>query len=141
MSSRWCGVTSAVTAIPCALAQRSTSTVPAVEAWATCTREPVWRASITSRATITSSAMPGQPGRPSRPESSPSWQHACGPARSGSWACWLTTPPNALTYSSARRITRASATQRPSSEKTVHPGPGAVHEAELGELLAGQARG
>ena len=83
-----------------------------------CTREPVWRASITSRATMTSSAMPGQPGSPSRPEISPSWQQAVGPASVGSWACWETTPPNALTYSSARRITRASCTHLPSSEKT-----------------------
>ncbi len=119
MSSRWWGVTSAVTSMPSPLAHRSTSTVPAVLAWATWTREPVCRASITSRATITSSATPGQPGSPSRPDSSPSWQQDVGPARSGSCACWLTTPPNALTYSSARRITRALATQRPSSENTV----------------------
>ena len=96
-----------------------TSTLPAVETWATCTREPVCRASMTSRATIVSSAMPGQPGRPSRPDSSPSWQQARGPARCGSWACWETTPPKARTYSSARRMTRASVTHLPSSEKTL----------------------
>ncbi len=118
VSSRWCGVTSAVTSMPSALAQRITSTEPAVDTWATCTRLFVCRASITSRATIVSSAIPGHPGRPRRPESSPSWQHAVGPARSGSCECWEMTPPNARTYSSARRITRGSWTHLPSSEKT-----------------------
>ncbi len=84
-----------------------------------CTREPVCRASMTSRATMVSSAMPGHPGRPSRPDSSPSWQQAAGPARCGSWACWETTPPKARTYSSARRMSRESVTHRPSSEKTL----------------------
>ena len=105
-------------ALACAFAHRSTSTEPAVDTWATWTREPVCRASITSRATITSSAIPGQPGSPSRPDSSPSWQQAAGPASAGSCECCETTPPNALTYSSARRITRASWTHFPSSEKT-----------------------
>ena len=117
-SSRWCGVTSAVTSMPWALAQRITSTEPAVETWATCTRLLVCRASITSRATMVSSAMPGQPGSPRRPESSPSWQQAVGPARSGSWECWEMTPPKDRTYSSARRITRGSCTHLPSSENT-----------------------
>ena len=36
----------------------------------------------------------------------------------GSWACWATTPSNALTYSSARRISTASETHLPSSENT-----------------------
>ena len=98
-SIRWWGVTSAVTAIPWALAQRSTSTVPAVETWAMCTLLPVCRASITSRATMTSSATPGQPGSPSRPDNSPSCAHASAPASRGSCACWETTPPNARTYS------------------------------------------
>ena len=116
-------MTSAVTSqcpscLAWALAQRMISTDPAVETWATCTREPVCRASITSRATMTSSAMPGQPGRPRRPEISPSWQQALGPAREGSCECWETTPPKALTYSSARRMTRALWTHFPSSEKT-----------------------
>ena len=128
--------------MPWALAQRSTSTEPAVETWATWTREPVWRASITSRATIDLLGdARASPGSPRRPDTSPSWQHAAGPARVGSWACWETTPPNALTYSSARRITRASWTHLPSSEKTRTRGPRAGHQAELGELLAGQAAG
>ncbi len=86
---------------------------------ATCTREPVCCASSASRAMMLASATGGQPGRPSRPEISPSWQQACGPARLGSWLCWLTTPSKARTYSSARRMTRPSATQWPSSEKTL----------------------
>ena len=103
--------------------------------------EPVCRASMTSRATMLSSATPGQPGRPSRPESSPSWQQACGPARSGSWLCWETTPPKARTYSSARRITRASCDAVAVVGEDPHPGAGAGHQAELGELLAGEALG
>ena len=141
MSSRWCGVTSAVTSMPCALAQRITSTEPAVETCATCTRLLVCRASITSRATMVSSAMPGQPGSPSRPESSPSWQQAVGPARSGSWECWEMTPPKA-----------PDVLQRPPHHPRVvhapavvgehpHLGPGPRHQAELRELLAAEAAG
>ena len=37
-------------------------------------------------------ATDGHAGRPSRPEMSDSWQHALGPARRGSWACWATMP-------------------------------------------------
>ena len=74
---------------------------------------------MTSRAMMLDSATAGQPGRPNRPDHSPSWQQALGPASVGSWLCWLTTPPNERTYSRARRMTRASPTQRPSSEKTV----------------------
>src|SRR5699024_2176697 len=40
VSSRWCGVTSAVTAMPRCLAQRMMSTLPAVARWHTCRREP-----------------------------------------------------------------------------------------------------
>ena len=82
-------MTSAVTSMPCALAQRITSTEPAVETWATCTRLLVCRASITSRATIVSSAMPGQPGqarggRRARPRGSrPSARRGRGPASAG----------------------------------------------------------
>ena len=84
-------MTSAVTATPRAFAQRITSTVPAVETWQTCSREPVCAASITSRATIDSSATAGQPGRPSRPDTSPSWQQALPSASRGSCACCATT--------------------------------------------------
>ena len=49
-------------------------------------------------------------------ETSPSCIWAPSVSR-GSSACWAMTPSNALTYSSARRISRGSATQCPSSEK------------------------
>ena len=39
VSSRWCGVTSAVTRQPLDLAQRTISTEPAVETWQTCSRD------------------------------------------------------------------------------------------------------
>ena len=56
---------------------------------------------------IASSATAGQPGRPSTPDNAPSCM--CAPAASrGSCACWAMTPSNALTYSSARRISTAS---------------------------------
>ena len=65
---------------------------------------------------IASSATAGQPVSPSRAETSPSC--ICAPSVSrGSSACWAITPSNALTYSSARRISSGSATQSPSSEK------------------------
>ncbi len=66
---------------------------------------------------IASSATAGQPRSPSRPESSPSFIWASSVSR-GSWACWAITPSNALTYSSARRISTASETHLPSSENT-----------------------
>ena len=66
---------------------------------------------------IASSATAGQPASPSRPESSPSFICASSVSR-GSWACWAMTPSNALTYSSARRISTASLTHLPSSENT-----------------------
>ena len=104
--------------MPRFLAQRSTSTLSAVETWHTCRREPVASARATSRAIITDSATGGQPGSPSRPEISPSWQHASGPARVASWACCASTPSNGLTHSKARLIRLASITQCPSSENT-----------------------
>ena len=111
-------MTSAVTSTPRALAQRSTSTVSAVDTWQTCRRDRVSSASWTSRATMPASATAGQPGSPSRPETGPSSQQASRPASRGSCACWATTPSKARTYSSARRISRASDTQCPSSENT-----------------------
>ena len=110
-------MTSAVTFQPDAFACRISSTEPAVDTWQTCSREPTWAASRQSRAITASSATAGHPVRPSRPESSPSFIWAPSVSR-GSWACWATTPSNALTYSSARRISTASFTQWPSSEKT-----------------------
>ena len=88
-----------------------------METWQTCSRESTCAASRQSRAMIASSATAGQPRRPSRPDSSPSFICASSVSR-GSWACWATTPSNALTYSSARRISTASETHLPSSEKT-----------------------
>ncbi len=65
---------------------------------------------------IASSATAGQPVSPSRVLTSPSC--ICAPSvRRGSSACWAITPSNAFTYSSARRISFGSATQKPSSEK------------------------
>ena len=124
--------------MPRALAQRSTSTLPALETWQTCSREPVCRASITSRAMMLSSATEGQPGSPSRPDSSPSWAQQLASASRGSWACWASTASNGLRYSSARRISRASLTQCPSSLNTRDRGGRAGHVGDLGELLAGQ---
>ena len=66
---------------------------------------------------IASSATAGQPASPRRPDSSPSFIWASS-VRRGSWACWAITPSNALTYSSARRISSGSLTHFPSSEKT-----------------------
>ena len=110
MSSRWCGVTSAVTRQPLDLAQRMISTEPAVETWQTCSAEPTCAASRQSRAMIASSAAAGQPARPSLLATSPSF--SCAPSVSrGSWACCAITPSNALTYSRARRISSGSATQ------------------------------
>ena len=69
---------------------------------------------------IASSATAGQPRSPRRPDSAPSFIWAPSVSR-GSCACWATTPSKALTYSSARRISTASPTHRPSSEKTRTP--------------------
>ena len=110
-------MTSAVTSIPRDLAQRITSTLPAVETWQTCSRAPTWSASRTSRAMIASSATAGHPARPSSDDSRPSF--ICAPmVRRGSCACWASTPPKPLMYSSARRISSGSDTHEPSSENT-----------------------
>ena len=58
----------------------------------------------------------------------------------GSSACWATTPSNALTYSRARRISRGSCDAVPVVGEDPDPRGGVGHRAELGELLAGQAR-
>ena len=110
-------MTSAVTFQPRDLAWRTISTEPAVETWHTCSREPTWAASRQSRAMIASSATAGQPASPRRPESSPSFIWASSVSR-GSCECWAITPSNALTYSSARRISSGSLTHLPSSENT-----------------------
>ncbi len=69
---------------------------------------------------IDSSATAGQPCSPSSAETMPSFIWAPAVSR-GSWACWATTPSNAFTYSSARRMITASSTHLPSSEKTRTP--------------------
>ena len=96
-------MTSAVTSIPRCLAQRTMSTLPAVDRWHTCRREPTCWASSTSRAMIDSSATAGQPARPSSAETTPSCIWAPSVSR-GSWACWAMTPSKDFTYSRARRI-------------------------------------
>ena len=64
-----------------------------------------------------SSATRGQPRSPSCELTSPSFMSA--PAvNAGSCACWAITPSKALTYSRARRMSKASDTQCPSSLKT-----------------------
>src|SRR5215469_8393912 len=96
------------------------STEPAVETWQMCSAESTCAASRQSLAMTASSATAGQPARPSRPEATPSF--ICAPSVSlGSCACCAMTPSKALTYSSARRMSTASDTQRPSSEKTLTP--------------------
>ena len=109
--------------------------MPAVDTWQTCSREPTCSASRTSRATIASSATAGQPLRPRTPESTPSF--ICAPSVSrGSCACWATTPSNALTYSSARRISTRVVDAVAVVGEDPDPGSGVGHRAELGELLA-----
>ena len=65
-------MTSAVTLMPRDLAQRMIPTLPAVDRWHTCRREPTCSASRTSRAMIDSSATAGQPRSPSSAETTPS---------------------------------------------------------------------
>ena len=108
--------------MPRCLAQRSTSTVSAVETWQTCTREPGQLGELRRRGPRCwprprPASRAARAGRRSRPRGSrrPA-RPAAGPGRAG-----RRTPSNARTYSSARRISRASATQWPSSENTRTP--------------------
>ena len=80
------------------------------------TRLPVCRASMTSRATTDSSAMPGQ-RQPSRPEQLALVGTGVGTGEARVLRVLADHAAKALTYSSARRISRAS-TQYPSSENT-----------------------
>ena len=89
---------------------------------------------------IDSSATDGQPVRPSIEENYALVHLGVASVSLGSWACWATTPSNALTYSSARRMSDASRTQLPWSEKTRTSRRGVRHGAELGEPLAAPAR-
>ena len=89
---------------------------------------------------IDSSATAGQPVSPSRAETTPSF--ICAPSVSrGSWACWAMTPSNALTYSSARRISTASLDAHAVVGENPYAGGRVGHRAELGELLPRQADG
>ena len=133
-------MTSAVTRTSAAFAARSTAIVCADDTWQTCSRAPASRASAQSRATIVSSAVAGHPASPSCAATTPSW--ACAPAVSRwSSACWAITASSDDAYSSARRITTGSCTQRPSSENIAHPRAGRGHRAELGHPLAAQPDG
>src|SRR5256885_6076230 len=102
VSSRWWGVTSAVTRTPRAFASRTSRTAPAVERCAMWTWAPVSSASTMSRATITSSAAAGMPGSPSSVDTTPSCMQ---PARDSVWSsAWLITgAPKGRVYSMARR--------------------------------------
>ena len=133
-------MTSAVTSMPRAFAQRMTSTDPAVETWQTCRRAPTCSASSTSRAMIDSSATAGQPARPSSPDSAPSFIWAPSVSR-GSCACWAITPSKVLTYSSARRMSSGSETQNAVVGEDAHVRARPRHRADLGELLALEADG
>src|SRR6266849_11131246 len=102
VSRRWCGVASAVTRTPRALASRTRRTAPTVETWAMCTCAPVSSASRMSRATMTSSAAEGWPARPSSVETSPSCM-APRWARCSSSAWLMMGVPKGRVYSMARR--------------------------------------
>src|SRR5712692_741523 len=102
VSRRWCGVASAVTRTPRALASRTRRTAPTVETWAMCTCAPVSSASRMSRATITSSAAQGWPARPSSVETSPSCMAPrCARCSSSAWL--MMGVPKGRAYSMARR--------------------------------------
>ena len=114
---RWCGVTSAVIEMPRALAQRTTSSEPAVDTWQTCNRASSASASSASRAMMDSSATEGHPVSPRRSARAPAF--ICEPTVSeGSWACCATTAPTCRAARSASRISAESETQCPSSENT-----------------------
>ena len=89
---------------------------------------------------IASSATAGQPAARAAPESSPSFIWAPSVSR-GSCACWAMTPSNALTYSSARRISTGVGDALAVVGEHPHPRGGVGHRAELGEPLAGQPDG
>ena len=134
-------MTSAVTSMPCALAHRTTSTVPAVDD----VRHVDARPGVPGEHDVAGDdRLLGDAGPAGQPEPA---RHLAlvaagvGAGERGSWACWEMTPPKGLTYSSARRITRASCTQWPSSLKTRTPARECVHEPELGELGTREALG
>ena len=101
-------------------ASRTSATARAVLTCATCSRPPVSSASAMSRATITSSAAAGRPRRPSRSDVGPSFitppSHRC-----SSSSCAMTGRSKSRVYSSARRMSPASITGRPSSDTATMP--------------------
>ena len=111
---------SAVTRTPRALPRRTASTDAAAERCATWTRPPVSSASSTSRSTMMASPAAGWPRRPSTVETGPSFMQAFS-ARVGSSQWSMTARSKAFAYSRARRMTRALATGRPSSETATQP--------------------
>ncbi|MDQ1104300.1 hypothetical protein QE405_001584 [Nocardioides zeae] len=96
---------------------------------------------MTSRATMTSSATPGQPGSPRRPDSSPSWQQAVAPASVGSWACWGDDAAEGLHVLQRPAHHAGVGDALPVVGEHADPGAAAGHEPQLGELLAPQALG
>ena len=131
-------VTSAVTSMPRAFAQRITSTEPAVETWQTCRREPTCSARSTSRAMIDSSATAGHPVRPSSPERAPSF-------------IWAPSVSRVLRVLGDDAVERLHVLECAAHEQRVGDAEAVVgedahvrarrgHRAELGELLALQAR-
>ena len=131
-------MTSAVTGSPRALAQRSTSTVSAVETWQTCSRERVSSASCTSRATIRPRPRPAsraaRAGRRCRPRGSRRRHRPAGVL-------------GVLGDARRRRPGRtpapgASAGRRPRSarrRRTPGPGAGPGHQPSSASSVAGQA--
>ena len=85
-----------------------------------CTCAPVASASAMSRATAASSEAAGAPRRPSRVETQPSCMTASW-ASEGSSQWSITGRPRPFAYSSARRMSVASQTGAPSSEKATQP--------------------
>ena len=120
MRLKWCGVASAVTGSPSALARRTSATLPAVDRCRKCARAPVSRTSSMSRCTISSSAIDGHPGRPSRLQHDPSCITAPSVRRATS-QCWASVMPSPPEYSNARRMRSGSCTPLPSSVKIRTP--------------------
>ncbi len=113
-------MTSAVTCSPSSLARRTDAMLPRVEMWAMCTRPPVRAASRTSRSTMISSASAGMPRRPRAVDTAPSCMTPPA-ARVGSSQWSMTGMPKIRQYSSARRMSSAEWTGRPSSETATQP--------------------
>ena len=127
-------MTSAVTAMPRAFAQRTTSTLPAVDTWQTCRRAPTASASSTSRAMIASSATDGPAGESEFGGQRP-FVHL------GAFG-----EPRLLGVLGDDAVERRDVFERPTHEQGVvhalavvaehpHGGARAGHRADLGEVL------